>query len=119
MPEIDCQQLQVAVRADAAFARPAAYEALETRDVGYIRIPPTRILSCPPRNFRGTYSIRNQRLTFSFSDGKQATVAFIAPKALEKASAFEWFGLAHGSGVPGAETVIVLMLYEKHYQVRP
>jgi hypothetical protein len=72
----------------------------------------------PPRNFRGTYSIRNQRLTFSFSDGKQATVAFIAPKALEKA-AFEWFGLGHGSGVPGAETVIVLMLYEEHYQVRP
>jgi hypothetical protein len=73
----------------------------------------------PPRNFRGTYSIRNQRLTFSFSDGRQATVAFIAPKALEKAPAFEWFGLGHGSGVPGAETVIVLMLYEEHYQVRP
>jgi hypothetical protein len=73
----------------------------------------------PPRNFRGTYSVRNQRLTFSFADGKQATVAFLAPKALEKAPAFEWIGVGHGSGVPGAETVIVLMLYEEHYQVQP
>lgn len=73
----------------------------------------------PPRNFRGTYRIRNQRLTFHFADGKQATVAFIAPKALEKAPSFGWFGAGHGTGVPGAETVIVLMLYEEHYQVQP
>ena len=73
----------------------------------------------PPRNFRGTYRIRNQKLTFHFADGKQATVAFIAPKALEKAPRFEWFGAGHGSGVRGAETVIVLMLYEEHYQVQP
>jgi hypothetical protein len=73
----------------------------------------------PPRNFRGTYSVRNQRLTFNFADGKQSTVAFIAPKALENASKFEWIGVGHGSGVPGAETVIVLMLYEEHYQVQP
>ena len=73
----------------------------------------------PPRNFRGTYSVRNQRLTFNFADGKQSTVAFLAPKALEKAPAFEWIGVGHGSGVPGAETVIVLMLYEEHYQVQP
>lgn len=73
----------------------------------------------PPRNFRGTYSVRNQRLTFNFSDGTHATVAFIAPKALEKAPAFEWFGLGHGTGVPGAETVVVLMLYEENYQVQP
>jgi hypothetical protein len=73
----------------------------------------------PPRNFRGTYSVRNQRLTFNFADGKQATVAFIAPKALEKAPKFGWFGLGHGTGVPGAETVVVLMLYEEHYQVQP
>jgi hypothetical protein len=25
-------------------------------------------------------------------------VAFIAPKALENAPAFEWFGLGHGTG---------------------
>lgn len=73
----------------------------------------------PPRNFRGTYSIKNQRLTFNFSDGKQATVAFIAPKALERAPAFQWFGLGHGTGVPGAETVVLLMMYEEHYQVQP
>lgn len=73
----------------------------------------------PPRNFRGTYTIRNQRLTFHFADGKDATLAFIAPKALEKAPAFKWFGLGHGTGVPGAETVVVLMLYEEHYQVQP
>lgn len=78
-----------------------------------------RGITDPPRNFRGTYSIRNQRLTFNFDDGKQATVAFIAPKALERAPAFEWFGLGHGTGVPDAETVIVLMLYEEHYQVQP
>jgi hypothetical protein len=73
----------------------------------------------PPRNFRGTYSIQNQRLTFNFADGKRASVAFIAPKALEKAPALEWFGLGHGTGVPGAETVVLLMLYEEHYQVEP
>jgi hypothetical protein len=73
----------------------------------------------PPRNFRGTYSVRNQRLTFNFADGQQATVAFIAPKALENAPAFEWFGVGHGTGVPGAETVVLLMLYEEHYQVQP
>src|SRR5438128_1189915 len=43
VPEIDRQQAmgqRVAFRADAAFARPGIYEALETRDVGYaIRIP--------------------------------------------------------------------------------
>jgi hypothetical protein len=73
----------------------------------------------PPRNFRGTYYVRNQRLAFNFADGKQSTVAFIAPKALENAPKFEWIGVGHGSGVPGAETVIVLMLYEEHYQVQP
>ena len=48
MPEIDRQQAEgqcVAFRADAAFARPAIYEALETRDVGYaIRIPANKNL---------------------------------------------------------------------------
>ena len=78
--------------------------------------PASRILG---RNFRGAYSVRNQRLTFSFADGKQATVAFIAPKALEKAPSFGWIGVGHGTGVPGAETVVVLMLYEEHYQVQP
>lgn len=73
----------------------------------------------PPRNFRGTYSVGNQTLTFHFADGKHATVAFIVPKALENAPAFEWMGLGHGTGVPGAETVILLMLYEEHYQVQP
>ena len=73
----------------------------------------------PPRNFRGTYSVRNQTLTFNFADGKQATVAFIVPQALEKAPKFDWMGLGHGSGVPGAETVVVLMLYEENYQVQP
>jgi hypothetical protein len=73
----------------------------------------------PPRNFRGTYSVQNQKLTFRFADGKQATVAFIVPKALEKAPKFEWIGVGHDSGVKGAETVIVLMLYEEHYQVQP
>ena len=73
----------------------------------------------PPRNFRGTYFVRNQKLTFNFADGKQSTVAFIVPKALEKAPAFEWIGMGHGTGVRGAETVIVLMLYEEHYQVQP
>jgi hypothetical protein len=73
----------------------------------------------PPRNFRGTYSVRNQKLTFSFADGKQATVAFIAPKAMEKAPKFEWMGVGHDSGVQGAETVIVLMLYEENYQLQP
>ena len=73
----------------------------------------------PPRNFRGTYFVRNQRLTFNFADGKQSTVAFIVPKALEKAPAFEWIGMGHGTGVTGAETVIVLMLYEDHHQIQP
>ena len=45
VPEIDRQQAEgqrVAVRADAAFARSAIYEALEARGVGYaIRIPAT------------------------------------------------------------------------------
>lgn len=76
-------------------------------------------LTDPPRNFRGTYSVRNQRLTFHFADGTQATVAFIVPKAMENAQAFEAMGLGHDSGVRGAETVIVLMLYEEHYQVQP
>ena len=48
VPEIDRQQAQgqrVAFRADATFARPAIYEALETRDVGYaIRIPANKHL---------------------------------------------------------------------------
>jgi hypothetical protein len=48
VPEIDRQQAEgqrVAFRADAAFARPAIYEALETRGVGYaIRIPAKRHL---------------------------------------------------------------------------
>ena len=47
VPEIDRQQAEgqrVAFRADAAFARPAIYEALETRGVGYaIRIPANKI----------------------------------------------------------------------------
>jgi hypothetical protein len=73
----------------------------------------------PPRNFRGTYSIRNQKLTFNFSDGKQATVAFIAPKALEQAPSFGWMGVGHDSGVKGAEYVVLLVLYEEHYQVQP
>jgi len=76
-------------------------------------------LTDPPRDFRGTYSVRNQRLTFHFADGKEATVAFVVPKALENAPAFEWMGLGHGTGVPGAETVILLMLYEEHYRVQP
>jgi len=73
----------------------------------------------PPRNFRGTYAVRNQKLTFNFADGKQATVAFIVPKALEKAPKFEWMGIGHDSGVQGAETVIMLMLYEENYQLQP
>ena len=73
----------------------------------------------PLRNFRGTYFVRNQKLTFNFADGKQATVAFIAPKAKENAPKFEWMGVGHGSGVQGAETVIVQMLYEENYQVQP
>ncbi|HTC93772.1 MAG TPA: hypothetical protein VK699_10005 [Terriglobales bacterium] len=76
-------------------------------------------ITAPPRNFRGTYSISNRKLTFNFADGKQATVAFIAPKALEKAPSFGWFGLGHDSGVQGAETVILMMLYEENYQVQP
>ena len=48
VPEIERQQAQgqrVAFRADAAFARPAIYEALETRSVGYaIRIPANKNL---------------------------------------------------------------------------
>ena len=48
MPEIDRQQAagtQVAFRADAAFARPAIYETLEARGVGYaIRIPANKNL---------------------------------------------------------------------------
>ena len=48
MPEIDRQQAQgkrVAFRADAAFARPAIYEALEARGVGYaIRSPANKKL---------------------------------------------------------------------------
>jgi hypothetical protein len=73
----------------------------------------------PPRNFRGSYSVHNQQLTFNFADGKQATVAFIAPRAMEKAPKFEWMGLGHGSGVQGAEYVNVLMLYEENYQIQP
>ena len=76
-------------------------------------------LTDPPRDFRGTYSVKNQKLTFNFADGKHATLAFIAPQALEKASKFEWIGLGHGTGVKDAETVIVLMLYEEHYHVQP
>jgi len=48
LPEIDRQQAEgqrVAFRADAAFARPATYEALETRGVGYaICIPANKNL---------------------------------------------------------------------------
>jgi len=48
VPEIDRQQAEgqrVAFRADAAFARPEIYEALEARGVGYaIRIPANRHL---------------------------------------------------------------------------
>ena len=48
MPEIDRQQgagRRVAFRADAAFARPAIYEALEQRDVDYaIRMPANKTL---------------------------------------------------------------------------
>ena len=48
VPEIERQQAQgrrVAFRADAAFARPAIYEALEARGVGYaIRIPANKNL---------------------------------------------------------------------------
>ena len=48
MPEINRQQAEgqrVAFRADAAFARPAIYEALETRGVQYaIRLPANKTL---------------------------------------------------------------------------
>jgi hypothetical protein len=48
VPEIDRRQaigLRVAFRADAAFARPAIYEALEARGAGYaIRIPANKNL---------------------------------------------------------------------------
>ena len=48
VPQIDRQQAggqRVAFRADAAFARPAIYEALETRGVQYaIRIPANKNL---------------------------------------------------------------------------
>jgi hypothetical protein len=48
MPEIDRQHAagqRVAFRADAAFARPTIYEALEARGVGYaIRIPTNKHL---------------------------------------------------------------------------
>ena len=48
LPEIDRQQAagqRVALRADAAFARHAIYEALEARGVGYaIRIPANKNL---------------------------------------------------------------------------
>ena len=73
----------------------------------------------PPRNFRGTYSVLHQQLTFHFADGKQATVAFIVPRALENASTFDSVGVGHGTGVPDAETVVLLMLFEKHHQVEP
>jgi hypothetical protein len=73
----------------------------------------------PPRNFRGTYSVHNQKLTFHFADGKHVSVAFIAPRALKHARSFGWMGLGHDSGVKGAETVILLVLYEEHYQLQP
>ena len=55
VPEIERQQAQgkrVAFRADAAFARPAIYEALEARGVQYaIRIPANKpgFPFCPPK----------------------------------------------------------------------
>jgi hypothetical protein len=53
VPEIDRQQAmgqRVAFRADAAFARPAIYEALEARGVEYaIRIQSTRTWSWRPK----------------------------------------------------------------------
>ena len=53
VPEIERQQTQgkrVAFRADAAFARPAIYEALEARGVGYaIRIPANKNLELRSR----------------------------------------------------------------------
>jgi hypothetical protein len=48
VPEIDRQQAEgqrIAFRANAAFARPAIYEALKTHGVGYaIRIPANKHL---------------------------------------------------------------------------
>ena len=53
VPEIERQQAEgqrVALRADAAFARPEIYEALESRGVGYaIRIPANKTLELADR----------------------------------------------------------------------
>ena len=55
MPEIERQQVagtRVAFRADAAFAKPEIYDALEHRDVDYaIRMPSNKSLELERKNF--------------------------------------------------------------------
>ena len=60
-----------------------------------------------PRIQRGTYSIQNQTLIFTFADGRRAMKTFYAPKAQESAGIFDWISL-------GRHT-----LYEEHHQNEP
>jgi hypothetical protein len=46
-----------------------------------------------PRNQRGTYTIQNQTMVFTFSDGHRGMITFIAPKAEADLSMFDWISL--------------------------
>lgn len=60
-----------------------------------------------PRIQRGSYSIQNQTMIFTFADGRRGMRTFYAPKAQENGQIFDWIGL-------GWQT-----LYEEHYIEEP
>jgi hypothetical protein len=59
-----------------------------------------------PRIQRGTYSIQSQTMIFTFADGRRGTRTFIAPKAEENETMFDWIGLGWQQ------------LYEQNYAMR-
>jgi hypothetical protein len=60
-----------------------------------------------PRIQRGTYSIQNQTMIFTFADGRRGMRTFYAPKAQERGPTFDYIGLGWQ------------MLYEEHHVNEP
>ncbi|HEY6253886.1 MAG TPA: hypothetical protein VI685_28350 [Candidatus Angelobacter sp.] len=60
-----------------------------------------------PRIQRGSYSIQNQTMIFTFADGRRGMRTFYAPKAQEKGAVFDWICLGGHD------------LYEEHHVSEP
>jgi hypothetical protein len=60
-----------------------------------------------PRTQQGTYTIQDQTMIFTFSDGRRGMKTFYAPKAEEHATTFNWINLSGHA------------FYEVHHQNQP